>query len=562
MKLSAAEKKKVKAKLGLTSSRVSRRSGASRAPRVPRAPRIKGNGDYYVGPMQPRTKSLFKGIGANVGEAILGTPGRYLGGLAHAAFKKITGHGDYKISSNSIVTGKLPPSFGSRGRAMTIQHREYIGDVFGSTSFAIQSFPVNAGLPTTFPWLSQVAANFEQYCIRGMLFEFKSMSADALNSTNTALGTVIMATQYNSVNPAFTSKAAMENYEFNTSGRPSQSFVHPIECARGETPVSCLYTRNGTVPTGADQRLYDLGVFYIATQGMQAVANIGELHVVYDIELLKPKLFDTLGSSDTVDHYVATTAQLATVTDTDRFGTIFPLNKQPNSNLGSSITATNQISLPSASYDQYFVVFISWIGASTLMNFNVSFTTSTGVSVLSNQKGGTANRVSINDINETQILYTWIKVAGNSVSPSMTLSAGNLPTALTSMDIFLTSTSPLVLTQEGGSSLPRVVRRSAGHNDVDDDDVSETPSGVEEDGESADDIEAILEFLKRKKKKSQQVGESKSIPMISTHPRIPGEALQRDEPDSPVMIARSNNAERPSSAMPIIPQSARSVSRK
>jgi hypothetical protein len=39
-----------------------------------------------------------------------------------------------------------------------------------------------------FPWLSNIAQNFESYKLRGLVFEFKSMSGDALTSTNTALG--------------------------------------------------------------------------------------------------------------------------------------------------------------------------------------------------------------------------------------------------------------------------------------------------------------------------------------------------------------------------------------
>ena len=57
--------------------------------------------------------------------------------------------------------------------------------------FKIDSYLINAANPKTFPWLSQIAANYEQYDIEGMVF-----SADALNSTKTALGTVMMATQY------------------------------------------------------------------------------------------------------------------------------------------------------------------------------------------------------------------------------------------------------------------------------------------------------------------------------------------------------------------------------
>lgn len=41
-----------------------------------------------------------------------------------------------------------------------VVHREFIGNVTGSTAFAISnSFAVNPGLPASFPWLSGMAAN-------------------------------------------------------------------------------------------------------------------------------------------------------------------------------------------------------------------------------------------------------------------------------------------------------------------------------------------------------------------------------------------------------------------
>lgn len=76
------------------------------------------------------------------------------------------------------------------------RHRECLGDVVtsataGSFNYTRYLFnPTNAAL---FPWLHQLAANFESYRVKGCLFEFRSMSGNALNSVNTALGNVIMS---------------------------------------------------------------------------------------------------------------------------------------------------------------------------------------------------------------------------------------------------------------------------------------------------------------------------------------------------------------------------------
>jgi hypothetical protein len=57
------------------------------------------------------------------------------------------------------------------------------------------------------------------------------MSADALNSTNTALGQVILSVQYDAANPPFTNKQAQEAYDGSISIKPSSSVLFGVECA-------------------------------------------------------------------------------------------------------------------------------------------------------------------------------------------------------------------------------------------------------------------------------------------------------------------------------------------
>lgn len=241
----------------------SRKSGGRIGTRM-----IRGSGGYSMGPLVNR---------------ILSDPG----------YKSSR----FTVSSNALVNKDELPQFSTgkgAGAGSLIAHREYIQDVVSSSTaglFNLNSFEINPGLSSTFPWLSYVAAQYEEYVVRGMVFEYKSTSCDALNSTNTALGTVIMATEYNAAAANFASKQQMENYEYAQSCKPSQSMFHAIECKRSANPISELYVRTGGVPSGQDERLYDLGNFQIATVGMQGTSvNIGELWVTYLIELKKPKL--------------------------------------------------------------------------------------------------------------------------------------------------------------------------------------------------------------------------------------------------------------------------------
>lgn len=260
-------------------------------------------------------------IGSMVPIPGAGTVGKALGRLAGKVIPSIFDHGDYvmapfSVKSNNIVTdSSMPPRFSSTDKKTVICHREYIGDIFSGslvgsyTTFTKQYFPINPGVSTLFPWLSGLAQNYECYKIHGMVVEFKSMSADALNSTNTGLGTVIVATSYNAAIPdPFANKQAMENYEYGQSCKPSQSMLHPIECARSETVLNEMYIRTGGVPSGTDPRLYDLGNVCVATQGMQAAnVNLGELWVTYCIEFFKPKNTSAIGGALGYAHYYGTT---------------------------------------------------------------------------------------------------------------------------------------------------------------------------------------------------------------------------------------------------------------
>lgn len=238
---------------------------------------------------------LGSGIGTHFGGPIGAALGSYGGGLISRAF----GLGDYKVKRNSLmglggqrgVSGVYgPPRVQNSLNGIRISHREFISDVKSTTTFENTVFRIQPGDQTVFPWLSQVALNFEQYRFHGLIFEYRATSADALNSTNTALGTVIMGTDYNVYADPFTNKQQMENNEYTTSTKPSNSMMHPIECHPRESQVDIRFTRTDVLPTQGDLRLYDVGNFQFATVGSQAEATIGELWCSYDIEFFKPQI--------------------------------------------------------------------------------------------------------------------------------------------------------------------------------------------------------------------------------------------------------------------------------
>lgn len=281
-------------------------------------------------------------LGGVAGEAFGGPAGMalgtLLGGKAGELIENITGFGDYRLHSNTIMKGGMSPpqvvNSMKRG-GYIVRHREYICDVSPSVAFTMQTFALNPGLQSSFPWLSQMANSFEEYKWRGLLFEFKSMSSDAVfsASSSSALGTVVMATQYNSLAPPFSDKRTMENYEFANSSKPSVSFIHPVECEPGVTPITPQYIRGGNTFQG-DQRLYDLGEFCLATVGFQSADTgvIGELWATYEIEFFKNK-YNPVNLSD---HFTLNGPLFGAPFGTGNYSS----NITNGSNLGGTLTAT------------------------------------------------------------------------------------------------------------------------------------------------------------------------------------------------------------------------------
>lgn len=265
-----------------------------RAPRS-RARRVSGRSKARPGPPKAKKKGgskvagYFKDAGRSIG-IMAGFPalGERIGGVAGQLYNRITGHGDYKILQNSLLLPGGVPQFGDSN--IRIKKKEFLGDVKSTTGFSVQSYSVNPGLVATLPWLAAIASNYQQYVIHGMIYEFVSTSADALNSTNTALGKLIMATDYNVNNPPFASTTAMLATKFCNLGKPAANLIHAIECDTKQNPVGVLNVRTTDLASGDPLKLYDLCNFQIATDGMQAAATIGSLFVSYDIELIKPIL--------------------------------------------------------------------------------------------------------------------------------------------------------------------------------------------------------------------------------------------------------------------------------
>lgn len=311
---------------------------------------VYGTGAYSVG---KNWRKFSQGIGlTGVGRRLLGA-GAGLAASTIAGSGMYTGHGAY---GNSLMQGgemadEVPQvsSTADETGTVCVSRREYIADIYGpSAAFNVQSYALNPGLEGTFPWLSQIAQNYDEYQFDQLIFHYRSTTTDIGSSTTGQCGTVIMTTNYNAAAPAFGDKAVMMEYDGAMSCKTTESMTHGVECdVLKRAGADSLYIRSNPVIVGQDPKSYDHGTFQLAVANSPAAyANqaIGELWVSYTVRLSKPKFFTARGLGISRDLFVS---GAGTETTTAIMGTPAGLLYGQQNNLGCLLDfpAASQIRL-------------------------------------------------------------------------------------------------------------------------------------------------------------------------------------------------------------------------
>jgi len=167
-----------------------------------------------------------------------------------------------------------------------VRHEEYIADIASTPTgvFQVQQFFINPGLSTMFPWLSRMASNYEKYRFIKLIFEYRAKCSTASN------GTVISMIDYDcSDNPPATKAIMLGQNSVDSNIWLSHEFkANPFNL---HDVIPDRYIRNDLLPQNVDQKMYDVGAYYVATQGNTDGSTAGgELFVVYDVLLVTPQL--------------------------------------------------------------------------------------------------------------------------------------------------------------------------------------------------------------------------------------------------------------------------------
>lgn len=305
-----------------------------------------------------------------LGHEFFGKKGKLVGEGITSVLNAL-GLGSYQIESNSLLQpgaldlGGEIPRIANDGihECILVRKEEYIGDLItGSgtpSQFDVQVLDINPANGDLFPWLAQIASQFQEWKLRGMLVVLKTIASDV--STALSLGQMFGVVQYDVDGAPFTNMQQILNYQGASSQKVSKSVVVPVECKESENVLTHLFVAtNGVIPTGKDPKFYNLAKLWVGSEGCpQANTKIAQIWVTYDIALYK----SFMGSGGDLalgiqsGHWTSTTfANAAPLTG-------FPAGADPDNFFRGEVTSTT-IKFPHNSTQGIWLVGVRWSGGS------------------------------------------------------------------------------------------------------------------------------------------------------------------------------------------------------
>jgi len=321
----------------------------------------RGRGAYSIGSFLKAARPYAKIAAEAGGRALLNTMpygAAIRGGLNALGYH---GMGAYTREgvSNDLVSGKASPPVSSgvphfqtlpgEDGSLMVSYREYLGDIFGNQEndpFVVNSIPLNPGLETSFPWLSQIASNFKEYEWKQCVFDFRSMITD-MTTTNGQLGQIVMTTEYNVDAEAFEDKNEMLTTVHAVSGKVIDDITHGVECdPRKLSGSPGKYIRTKPVLIQEDKKEYDLANFQYAicdSPGTLANLPLGQLYVSYTVLLRKARTYSARGNM--ISRFLAA-SPYSSVSAASTTKSSHPLGKSDTNVVGAGSLVAQQNNFP------------------------------------------------------------------------------------------------------------------------------------------------------------------------------------------------------------------------
>lgn len=187
------------------------------------------------------------------------------------------------VALGTATVVRNPRIVHAKNGSVSVSHCELIGDVNGSVGLSVSKYDINAGLLAMFPWLSNMASNYESYRFKRLRFRYSPACSTAQK------GYVYLTTEFDPSDPVPDDEKQLAAFQGCVYG--SVWTPHMYNCTpKNLHKRSSYYVRIGSLSAGADLGLYDTGYLVVATTGNADNSLIGKLWVEYDVELSTPQL--------------------------------------------------------------------------------------------------------------------------------------------------------------------------------------------------------------------------------------------------------------------------------
>lgn len=194
--------------------------------------------------------------------------------------------GNQKGKSGTTTTVTAPAAMSrisggkGNGSGLRFKEKETVGQIAGALAFAsgagvTYNAPINPGLATSFPWLANIASQYDKYKVHSLTYRYVNIKGSS------SPGIITISYDDDALDALPQSYLEQSQSASYKRGAPWTSFELRVPVDRAEK-----FVRAGVVP-GTDQKTYDAGRIIVTSDACADTSVHGYLEVEYDIELFK-----------------------------------------------------------------------------------------------------------------------------------------------------------------------------------------------------------------------------------------------------------------------------------
>ena len=184
------------------------------------------------------------------------------------------------VAISRTITGSRPKFTRSQG-SVTVTHRELVAQISNTSALQVNGgqipniYRLNPSNGLLFPWLSTMAANFDQYRFNAVHLEYVPLCA------TTETGRVAMYFDKDSQDPEPRDRVELANMAHLNEGSP---------WAEGRLRVPIDNVKRFTNDSNtSDPKLLDLGQIGFATYGGGSANPVGDIFISYTVTFFEPQ---------------------------------------------------------------------------------------------------------------------------------------------------------------------------------------------------------------------------------------------------------------------------------